>query len=282
MGYKSYSKVEGVGESIIVFLYIYTYNYSYKEQRSEDDMSVNYNELSKTYDNVRSENKSVVNLFIEELKITDITRVLDFGCGTGNYANTLQRLAQAQVYGVEPSDGMREKAAAKNPNITFVKGNHESIPFQDNYFDFVYMTDVIHHIPDVGMMFAEIGRVLKSGGSLCIVTESHEQIDNRFYVKYFPSTVIVDKGRYPDINEIISKAQGKPLVHIKNTIKGEGAEIAVNPNFVELVRNKGFSMFQLIPDNEYNTGLKQLEDEVVSGKLNCKNSGETLVWFKKK
>lgn len=245
-------------------------------------MSVNYNEISENYDNVRSENKSVVDLFIEELKITNITRVLDFGCGTGNYANTLQKLTQAQVYGVEPSDGMREKATAKNPNITFVKGNHESIPFEDNYFDFVYMTDVIHHVPDVGMMFAEIGRVLKNGGSLCIVTESHEQIDNRFYVKYFPSTAIVDKGRYPDIDEIIGKAQGKPLVHIKNIIKGEGAEIAVTPDFVELVRSKGFSMFHLIPDDEYNTGLKQLEAEVVSGNLNCKNSGETLVWFKKK
>lgn len=176
---------------------------------------------------------------------------------------------------------MREKAIAKNPNITYVKGNHESIPFMDNYFDFVYMTDVLHHITDVVMMFAEIGRVLKSGGNLCIVTESHEQIDNRFYVKYFPSTAIVDKGRYTDIDEIINKAQVQTLVHIKNAIKDEGAEIAVTSDFVQLVKNKGFSMFHLIPDYEYNLGLKQLEAEVLSGNLNCRNSGETLVWFKK-
>lgn len=41
-------------------------------------------------------------------------------------------------------------------------------------------------------------------------------------------------------------------------------------------------MFHLIPDDEYNTGLKRLEDEVLSGNFNCKNSGETLMWFKKK
>jgi len=34
--------------------------------------------------------------FIEELEITNVTRILDFGCGTGNYANTLQRRTQAQ------------------------------------------------------------------------------------------------------------------------------------------------------------------------------------------
>ncbi|HPT90130.1 MAG TPA: methyltransferase domain-containing protein [Acetivibrio sp.] len=245
-------------------------------------MPVNYNEISEKYDNVRSENKSVIDSFIKELKITNSTRILDFGCGTGNYANTLQRLTQAQVYGVEPSGGMRAKAIAKNPSITFVKGNHESIPFEDNYFDFVYMTDVIHHIPDVRRMFAEIGRVTKSGGSLCIVTQSHNQIDNRFYVKYFPSTAIVDKERYPDIDSIISKAHDQSFEHIKNVIIGNGAEIAVTSDFVEFVRNKGFSMFHLIPDAEYTTGLKQLETDVLSGNLKYKHSGETLVWFKKK
>ena len=43
------------------------------------------------------------------------------------------------------------------------------------------MTDVIHHVPDVDRMFEEIERVLKYEGKLCIVTESHVQIDDRFY-----------------------------------------------------------------------------------------------------
>lgn len=51
---------------------------------------------------------------------------------------------------------------------------------------------------------------------------------------------------------------------------------------LELVRNKGFSMFHLISDDEYLSGLKQLEADALSGNLNTKNSGETLVWFKKK
>ena len=245
-------------------------------------MAVDYNAISQIYDNVRAENKSIVDLFIEEVKITNRTRILDFGCGTGNYANMLQRLTRAKVYGIEPSDGMREKAIAKNVNITVVKGDHKNIPFEDSYFDFVYMTDVIHHIPDIEMMFKEIGRVLKSGGSLCIATQSHEQIDNRFYVKYFPSTAIVDKRRYPDIDKIISKAQGQSFEHIKNAIIGEGVEVAVTADFVKLVKNKGFSMFHLISDDEYNVGLKQLEADVLTGSLELKTSGETLIWLKKK
>lgn len=244
-------------------------------------MQVNYNKISKTYDQVRAENRDVIDLFIDEVRISDQSKVLDFGCGTGNYANTLQKRTKAQVYGVEPSDGMREKAAAKNPYLTVVKGNHEHIPFADNTFDFVYMTDVIHHVPDLGMMFREIGRVLKNGGLLCIVTESHEQIDNRFYVKYFPTTATVDKGRYPDIDEIIGKAQEQSFQHVKNVIIGEGMEIPVTIDFVELVRNKGYSMFHLIPEDEYQAGLKQLEDDVCTGRLKkSRHSGETLIWLR--
>ncbi len=242
-------------------------------------MSVDYNEISQIYDNVRNEEREIIDLFLEEIKATNKTRILDFGCGTGNYANTINKHSVAQVYGVEPSDGMREKAKAKNPNIVFVKGNHECIPFEDNYFDFIYMTDVIHHIPDIGLMFTEIARVLKKGGKICIVTESHNQIDNRFYVKYFPSTAIVDKERYPDIDEIINEAKSHSLIHIKTTIMNDNNESLVTSDFVELVRNKGYSMFHLIPNDEYILGLNQLEHDLKSGPIKCINSGETLVWL---
>ncbi len=244
-------------------------------------MSVDYNEISQIYDNVRNDERGIIDLFLEELKATSKTRILDFGCGTGNYANTISKLSVAQVYGVEPSDGMREKAKAKNPNIVFVKGNHEYIPFEDNYFDFIYMTDVIHHIPDIGIMFTEIARVLKNRGKICIVTESHNQIDNRFYVKYFPSTAIVDKERYPDIDVIIKEAKSHSLNHIKNTILGDNHETLVTSDFAELVRNKGYSMFHLIPDDEYKLGLDQLERDLKSGPIRYINSGETLVWLNK-
>lgn len=52
-------------------------------------MCINYNEISRKYDDVRSENIGVLELFSKELQITPETKILDFGCGTGNYANSL-------------------------------------------------------------------------------------------------------------------------------------------------------------------------------------------------
>jgi len=65
-------------------------------------MAVDYNAISKIYDKVRSENKSILDLFIEEVKITNTTTILD--AARENYTNMLQRLTQAKAYGVEPSE----------------------------------------------------------------------------------------------------------------------------------------------------------------------------------
>ncbi|MBP7176702.1 MAG: class I SAM-dependent methyltransferase [Thermoclostridium sp.] len=243
-------------------------------------MGIDYEKISKSYDSVRYANQSTISIFVQSLPITKATKVLDFGCGTGNYADTFQKATHAQVFGVEPSDGMREKAAAKNSSVVFAKGNHEHIPFEDSFFDFVYMTDVIHHIPDLGVMFREIFRVLKKEGHLCIVTESHEQIDRRFYVKYFPTTAIADKHRYPDIPVIISYAVKAGFSHIRTDTK-EGGVTKVQSDFVDLVRAKGYSMFHLIPEEEYQKGLIVLEKDVMTDTLFVPGSGETLVWLGK-
>lgn len=73
-------------------------------------MEINYNEISRIYENVRKENSDIIEMFTDEVNITEETMILDFGCGTGNYTDALQRHTKGRVYGLEPSDGMREKA----------------------------------------------------------------------------------------------------------------------------------------------------------------------------
>lgn len=245
-------------------------------------MKVDYNEISKKYDDVRSADLKLINLFSDEVGISDKTRILDFGCGTGNYADKLQRVTGAKIFGVEPSDGMRDNAKAKNSNIKIFKGNHEKIPFENSFFDFIYMTDVIHHVPDIEIMFNEFKRVLKIDGKVCVATQSHKQIENRFYVKYFPSTAKVDKERYPDIKEIILTGQKEGLEYIKSVIYGDDEPVRVGQEFVKLVEKKGYSMLHLIEDDEYIQGLKQLKNDVKNGDFEIETAGGTLIWFKNK
>lgn len=242
-------------------------------------MSFNYNELAKKYDLTRSANIGIINLFAEEISLNGKV-ILDYGCGTGNFAYAIQKLTAAKIYGVEPSDGMREKAIAKG-GIVVKKGDHTHIPYEDCFFDFVYMTDVIHHVPDLNMMFAEIGRVMKPDGFICILTESHKQLETRWWVKHFPTTVDVEKHRYPDILHIIQAAATAGLCAYKTVTTDAEQEIVVTEEFIKLAENKGYSMFHLIDEADYQKGLAALKADFENNIIINSSHGETLVWLRK-
>lgn len=241
-------------------------------------MSIDYNILAKDYDLTRTANINVINLFAAELPL-DGKVILDFGCGTGNFTYAIKKLTTAEIYGVEPSDGMREKALAKGLHVRL--GDHSVIPFDDAFFDFIYMTDVIHHVPDLHVMFSEFVRVLKPGGLVCILTESHQQIETRFWVKHFPATVGVEKKRYPDIPVIIDAAKTVGLDEYKIITTDTDSDITITEDFVRLAENKGFSMFRLIEESDYQVGLAALKKDFKGKTVIHNNHGETLLWLKK-
>jgi ubiquinone/menaquinone biosynthesis C-methylase UbiE len=240
---------------------------------------INYNQIAGKYDSTRTSNSSTIDLFHKKVKFGKETKVLDFGCGTGNYLNTIFDLFRCTCFGVEPSDSMRAIAKQKNSEVQIKKGSHELIPFPDNEFDFVYMTDVIHHIPNMNKMFSELNRLIKPSGLMCIVTESHNQIENRFYNRYFPSLESVELKRYPDISEINEYAVNNSFVTVEIQ-KKEDSNIKITEDFIKLVSEKGYSMFKLISEEEHQKGLENLIADFNSD-VTLISSGETLIWLKK-
>lgn len=242
-------------------------------------MKIDYNILAEKYDLTRTANINIINMLADEITLAD-KNILDFGCGTGNFTYALKKLTNANVYGIEPSDGMREKALQKG-DIIIKKGNHAHIPFDNAFFDFIYMTDVVHHVPDLNTMFAEFYRVLKTDGYICILTESHNQLETRFWAKYFPATVDVEKKRYPDIPDIINAALHAGIKHHKTVLTDKETRHNITEDFIKLVENKGYSMFDLIDDNDYIQGLKQLKKDYEGKVILLDTHGETLLWLKK-
>jgi ubiquinone/menaquinone biosynthesis C-methylase UbiE len=245
---------------------------------------VDYNEISKIYDDVREGDVILINHFLQEIPYHDASNVLDIGCGTGNYTDLFQKLTQAKghrVYGIDPSEGMLNKARRKNTLIVFQQGTATHIPSEDNFFDFAFMTDVIHHIPDIRKMFIEIYRVLRSQGKVCIVTQSHRQIEARPIVRFFPGTANLDKKRYPDIHEIIAAGQFGCLRYLKQEILFKDEPIELGAGYLELIQKKGYSMLHLLPEHDYQIGLNNLEIALQNGPVQARSAGETLIWFMK-
>ncbi|MCL1823660.1 MAG: methyltransferase domain-containing protein [Oscillospiraceae bacterium] len=245
--------------------------------------TIDYNTLSKTYDLTRDKNINTLKIIISKGKINKDSYVLDFGCGTGNYAIALKRITGANVFGVDPSEGMLEKAIEKNTNgtIKFKTGDHKAIPSKDNFFDLIYMTDVIHHVPDINAMFQEFSRTLKKRAKVCIVTESYRQIETRFWSDYFPATVTAEKKRYHDITDIIAAAKkhGLKLETQMNTDREQVFTISLD--IFTLIEKQGYSMFKLISDEEFKAGLERLTEDYKNQVEIRSDHGETFLWFEK-
>ncbi|MCJ7817580.1 MAG: methyltransferase domain-containing protein, partial [Candidatus Thorarchaeota archaeon] len=209
--------------------------------------TIDYDMVSKVYDQVRVGNPEMVIQLLEEVSLTESSLVLDIGCGTGNNTILLAASCQAQIAGLDISYGMLQKAHEKGSQIPLVQAPADCIPFATDSFDFVYMTEVLHHLPDIPTTFQEIHRILKDFKSLCIVTQAHKQIDQRMTSRFFPGTASVDKERYPDIDVIedLLITAGFSMVNPKvYTYK----PVRLGPEYLETIEKRGFSMLHKISE----------------------------------
>lgn len=105
-------------------------------------------------------------------------RVLEVGCGSGAYTTYVARAVgpQGEVYALDIQPEMLAQIAAKlrQPenfdicNIRLVEHSAYDLPFEDGYFDLVYLITVLQEIPDRRQALREIYRVLKPGGRLAV------------------------------------------------------------------------------------------------------------------
>jgi arsenite methyltransferase len=100
-------------------------------------------------------------------------RVLDLGSGAGTDSLIAAQMVgeQGHVTGIDMTLEMlakaREAAAEMGAtNVEFIEGEAERLPFPDASFDVVISNGVIDLIPDKDAVFAELFRVLSSGGRI--------------------------------------------------------------------------------------------------------------------
>jgi len=239
-----------------------------------------YEKASLTYDNTRTSDDEIIDLFARKFDFRSGVPFLDFGCGTGNYLSRICARFGCEGYGTEPSDSMRTQAIRKNPTLELRKGDHTKTGFPNGIFGLAYMTDVIHHVSDRDLLFRTLSAALKPGGIVAILTESHGQLRSRWYNAYFPSLAGNELERYPDIPEIVRAAESAGFFPLACDVRPSLSGGTVCEDFVRNVREKNYSMFRLLKEREFALGLSMLEADL--GKAIPENDhGETIVWLKK-
>ncbi len=101
--------------------------------------------------------------------------VLDLGSGAGNDCFVARAIVgdSGKVTGLDFTNEMIGKAIANNQklgftNVEFLKGDIENMPLPAEQYDVVVSNCVLNLVPDKQKAFAEINRVLKTGGHFCV------------------------------------------------------------------------------------------------------------------
>ena len=94
--------------------------------------------------------------------------VLDVGSGHGELLVSMRDFyktsqVNARFYGC---DYTKELLTEKTFNLSIVDLNECALPFADNSFDVITMTEVVEHIENHRAVFRELYRIMKRGGVL--------------------------------------------------------------------------------------------------------------------
>ncbi|MFW9799674.1 MAG: hypothetical protein ACFFD9_04515, partial [Candidatus Thorarchaeota archaeon] len=141
-------------------------------------------------------------------------------------------------------------------------------------------TEVVHHLLSLEWALLDMQRVLKPGGHLCVVTQSHEQIEQRMTSRFFPATVEIDKVRYPDIPVIEHGMRSNGFAEIWSE-SFNFAPIELGEDYLNTVSRKGYSMLHKISEDDYQQGFQALRYAVESGEQLDYSAGYTFVWGSK-
>lgn len=93
-------------------------------------------------------------------------KVLMLGCGTGEESMLLETFGASKenLVGIDLSFKSIEIAKKTYPDVEFVVGDMNSLPFLDESFDFVYSSLAIHYNETPLETYKEVYRVLKKDG----------------------------------------------------------------------------------------------------------------------
>lgn len=157
------------------------------------------------------------NSVVQDLKLNEDAQMLDVGTGKGRMAITLA-LNNFRVLTGEPETDDSEYAkqewleSAKKAKIdhliSFKPFNAEEMPFENEFFDAIFIFGALHHIDDSASAFRECVRTIKEKGVICIFEPTlkglkivrkqfpthPDAIDPRDYAKDYPLSLETRKN----------------------------------------------------------------------------------------
>ncbi|SES12575.1 class I SAM-dependent methyltransferase [Psychrobacillus sp. OK032] len=233
-----------------------------KVRETYDQLANDYehNVDTKSLFNTEYERPAMMHLLPSDL---ENKKVLDAGCAAGWYTKQLVNL-DARVTATDISPKMVEatkRRIGENAEVLCLDLEDE-LPFEDESFDFIMSSLVLHYIQDWSKPFNEFRRILKPNGTL-LFSVHHPFMDIKLSVNgdYFFNELIIDQwerdGKLIDVpfyrrplhmilNETLDYFSIERLIEPLPTIE---FKMQVPEKYEKLMKNPHFMIVQAVKDN---------------------------------
>ena len=172
--------------------------------------------------------------------------ILDYGCGIGSFVEEVSKFGPKKIVGIDISEVSINKAVKRTKElkttVDFIVDNCEKTKFDNNSFDVVYGSGILHHL-QINKCLDEIHRVLKPNGSLVFIEPLGTNPIINFYRKLTP------KSRSEDEHPLMDKDFKYIKSKFTNTeIKYYGLSTLIFFPFYKSPNNSSFFKFLTIFD----------------------------------
>jgi SAM-dependent methyltransferase len=121
------------------------------------------------------EGVSPVDVLLSSVVAARPTKVIEIGCGTGQFARSvLEALPGVDYLATDISAAMVDATAALGVPARRLPA--ADLPFADDTFDAAVAAWMLYHVPDLDGTLAELRRVLRDGGRLSVATNGEEHL----------------------------------------------------------------------------------------------------------
>jgi demethylmenaquinone methyltransferase/2-methoxy-6-polyprenyl-1,4-benzoquinol methylase len=110
---------------------------------------------------------------MNKMNVQEGQTAIDLCCGTCDWTISLaQKSKNGKIIGLDFSQNMLDYGAIKldqlglEEQVTLVRGNAMSLPYEDNSFDYATIGFALRNVPDLVQVIQEMKRVVKPGGKI--------------------------------------------------------------------------------------------------------------------
>ncbi|MBJ7602521.1 MAG: methyltransferase domain-containing protein [Candidatus Dormibacteraeota bacterium] len=194
-------------------------------------------------------------MMLERCSLPAAPAIVEIGCGPGKLLRAAAELTNAaSVIGVDPEPNMLTQADGFEAHL----GRAEALPLPGASADLAFSSLTLHLVQDWPAAAAEVHRVLKPGGWSATWTLTPEHVVGHVLNRWFPSLAGADQPRFRSPErwlQALTRA-GFPWAVEEQVRMRRQTTVR---RLAESVRSRYISTLALLPEKEFEAGLRHLE-----------------------